>query len=344
MRRVSVSYFAAARRWDIADENWSGRCETEDVTDGWSIGRRPDGSVAEIAFEPDIVQGPDKQRAQSMIEDVFGSVVAHLVSSSAADADVEATFELLPSGTPTPQLTALPGEPGVPVVAGTGQFSVPLASGAADMVLRVGRLLITVPRHATDTSTDWLRVSDGDTGLMLALGPIIDRRDQAQRAADIPFALDIQPDDLHLAVTSDPTQPVGSRMERRQAWAGALAAEADRLERSRPGAAAKTARQAMAVADSIDDHDLSERARGTARSAQRRQRWRLAAIVVVVSALLAVMLALPRLAGSDDPERDNVYYANCDAARRAGVAPLSRGEPGFRAELDRDNDGIACET
>lgn len=38
-----------------------------------------------------------------------------------------------------------------------------------------------------------------------------------------------------------------------------------------------------------------------------------------------------------------VYYANCAAARAAGAAPLSRGEPGYRSALDADNDGVACE-
>lgn len=38
-----------------------------------------------------------------------------------------------------------------------------------------------------------------------------------------------------------------------------------------------------------------------------------------------------------------VYYANCDAARRAGAAPVRRGEPGYGRHLDRDNDGIGCE-
>ncbi len=37
------------------------------------------------------------------------------------------------------------------------------------------------------------------------------------------------------------------------------------------------------------------------------------------------------------------YYSNCNAARSAGVAPLRRGDPGYRSKLDRDNDGIACE-
>lgn len=37
------------------------------------------------------------------------------------------------------------------------------------------------------------------------------------------------------------------------------------------------------------------------------------------------------------------YYPNCALARAAGVAPLRRGDPGYRAGLDRDGDGIACE-
>ncbi len=36
-------------------------------------------------------------------------------------------------------------------------------------------------------------------------------------------------------------------------------------------------------------------------------------------------------------------YANCTAARRAGAAPVLRGEPGYGRHLDRDNDGIGCE-
>lgn len=46
--------------------------------------------------------------------------------------------------------------------------------------------------------------------------------------------------------------------------------------------------------------------------------------------------------GEPEPAPD-VYFANCDAARAAGAAPLYRGEPGYRAGLDRDGDGVACE-
>ena len=40
----------------------------------------------------------------------------------------------------------------------------------------------------------------------------------------------------------------------------------------------------------------------------------------------------------------NVSYANCTKARRAGVSNIRRGQPGYAAHLDRDNDGVACST
>ena len=43
------------------------------------------------------------------------------------------------------------------------------------------------------------------------------------------------------------------------------------------------------------------------------------------------------------PPSDPMYYPNCAAARAAGAAPLHRGEPGYRPDLDGDSDGVACE-
>ena len=37
------------------------------------------------------------------------------------------------------------------------------------------------------------------------------------------------------------------------------------------------------------------------------------------------------------------YYSNCSAARAAGASSIHAGEAGYRSELDRDGDGIACE-
>ncbi|XVS64817.1 excalibur calcium-binding domain-containing protein [Actinosynnema sp. CA-299493] len=52
----------------------------------------------------------------------------------------------------------------------------------------------------------------------------------------------------------------------------------------------------------------------------------------------------PPPAPAPQPEQPaSAYYANCDAARAAGAAPLYSGQPGYRAALDRDKDGVACE-
>lgn len=50
-------------------------------------------------------------------------------------------------------------------------------------------------------------------------------------------------------------------------------------------------------------------------------------------------------AGQQQTQRRDgaVYYPNCDAARRAGVTPILRGQPGYGTHLDRDGDGKACE-
>lgn len=47
---------------------------------------------------------------------------------------------------------------------------------------------------------------------------------------------------------------------------------------------------------------------------------------------------------TDEPEPVDVYYENCAAVRAAGAAPIRAGEPGYSRKLDRDGDGVACES
>jgi outer membrane biosynthesis protein TonB len=49
----------------------------------------------------------------------------------------------------------------------------------------------------------------------------------------------------------------------------------------------------------------------------------------------------PEPAPAPAPE---VYYKNCDAVRAAGAAPIYAGTPGYASHLDRDQDGIGCDT
>ena len=46
---------------------------------------------------------------------------------------------------------------------------------------------------------------------------------------------------------------------------------------------------------------------------------------------------------TDASALSGAYYRYCSDARAAGAAPLYRNQPGYRDELDRDGDGVACE-
>jgi hypothetical protein len=64
------------------------------------------------------------------------------------------------------------------------------------------------------------------------------------------------------------------------------------------------------------------------------------AVVVTTTVAPPPVVVETTTAATDD---EDVYYKNCTEARNAGAAPLHRGEPGYRAALDRDGDGTACE-
>lgn len=51
----------------------------------------------------------------------------------------------------------------------------------------------------------------------------------------------------------------------------------------------------------------------------------------------------PRTARPSQPPQPDRYFRNCAEARAAGAAPLRRGGPGYRPQLDADGDGVACE-
>jgi hypothetical protein len=91
--------------------------------------------------------------------------------------------------------------------------------------------------------------------------------------------------------------------------------------------------------------------------AQRRgRRWRMSFrdwLLLALLGLAGLFAVFPdfgshRVVGEDAGRpaallERNGYYRNCHSARAAGAAPLNAGEPGYRDELDRDGDGVACE-
>jgi hypothetical protein len=43
-----------------------------------------------------------------------------------------------------------------------------------------------------------------------------------------------------------------------------------------------------------------------------------------------------------EPQAGDIW-GGCNDARAAGTAPIYRDEPGYRPQMDGDNDGVACE-
>lgn len=46
--------------------------------------------------------------------------------------------------------------------------------------------------------------------------------------------------------------------------------------------------------------------------------------------------------GATTPATPTLYFADCTQAHAAGYAPIAEGQPGFRADLDPDGNGVAC--
>ena len=61
------------------------------------------------------------------------------------------------------------------------------------------------------------------------------------------------------------------------------------------------------------------------------------ALAVMGDAAVAVGVARAR------PPQPGDYWGGCNDAREAGTAPIYRGEPGYRENMDGDGDGVACE-
>ena len=64
--------------------------------------------------------------------------------------------------------------------------------------------------------------------------------------------------------------------------------------------------------------------------------------------LVGFILALPMAGATKKVKKttgnSTVYFKSCKEARAAGYSDIKKGEPGYSSKLDRDGDGIACES
>ncbi|ANY77488.1 hypothetical protein BB934_03995 [Microvirga ossetica] len=93
----------------------------------------------------------------------------------------------------------------------------------------------------------------------------------------------------------------------------------------------------------VSDRSFSRRG---ARKFKRRSWDRIiviAGLAAVATYILYTWAWRSNLWPSEQVRLQAAYITDCTSARRMGIAPLYKGFPGYRASLDRDGDGIACE-
>ena len=111
-------------------------------------------------------------------------------------------------------------------------------------------------------------------------------------------------------------------------------------------AAEKAAAEAAAAAKSAADNAAADQAAAqlaAEQAAAQKVAAEQAAAQQAAAQAAAQQAAKPAPAPAA-PAPAAAYYANCAAAKAAGAAPLYAGQAGYSTSLDRDKDGVACES
>ena len=58
----------------------------------------------------------------------------------------------------------------------------------------------------------------------------------------------------------------------------------------------------------------------------------------------ATQQTAPAAPAPQQTQPSDVSFSSCKEARAAGYSNMRRGEPGYSPDLDRDGDGVACES
>ena len=79
------------------------------------------------------------------------------------------------------------------------------------------------------------------------------------------------------------------------------------------------------------------------RSRVHQRRWYLLPIVPALAIGLGLVVVSQLRPATLPNQAQPMYFRNCAEAHAAGYYSISRGNPGYRAMLDADADGLACE-
>ena len=109
-------------------------------------------------------------------------------------------------------------------------------------------------------------------------------------------------------------------------------------------AADQQAAAAAAAAQTAADQQAADQAAAEQAAAEQAAAQAAAEQAAAAAAQAAAESAAAEAAAVPPPAAaPATSYANCDAVRAAGAAPIHRGDPGYSSKLDRDGDGIGCE-
>lgn len=235
-------YDTATGRWHVFDTARTPVTPFSEESPGVWVSRDDSGSVAEFLVADDAVANVPGE-VRRMLADELGVDTADLVSPPSAGqiATVGSTtgIEPLPA-------TRTIREPGIPYTGDGGAVLVPTPSGEIRVSSSDSVLMIDVPMRA---SHEWVRVSDAETGDLLALGRVHAGREGL--GANVTFALD--EGDIHITLTDTPLDPVADRRSRRLEWIDAVLGEVRAHWWRRPLRTRAAARDAVAVARALGD-------------------------------------------------------------------------------------------
>lgn len=270
-RPVQVCFDATAERWEIGYADALGTTVPLPADDVVRVGRSVDGRVVEVVVDSVVVPTD----GVALIGASFGPAVAEVIRSAVPGRDLDMTVTVTVPARRADTTPAIVGEPGVPLRRNDDVYAAPLERGEVEIRVTRGELRLLLPGDF-GTSQWWVRVSEVETGELLALGPV--RRQPDGVGANVAFGLDLTPDQLHVAVTEHPLAEVGTRLQRRIQWVDRLLLEAGAVRRLRPRTAARLARRARDIATLIDDAD---RRLAATRVLSRTRRWGFGSMGVV---------------------------------------------------------------
>lgn len=326
MSQTRIQFSAIGERWVLELIGGVPESEVEVVNDIVSVVRDAAGRVVEMLI--DFSSPPDEVIAAAI--EAFGQdVEAALRSNPIDDLDtvvggsaslVRPSEGVMPARRASINISIIKGEPGVPVPKADHSFDVVLESptgeapAVVDRDVDESRIRVSVEADAVPEGS-WLRIADGETGTILALGEI--QPADSSSGASVAFALDIPTQALHFSATDDPLTEPGTRRERRRRWAREteLLAEAKRLRQ--PKVSTQLLRRAVEIYEAIGDHDGSKRCRQRIKRLEtgRRARWATGALLGI-GALAVGVFSLTTDTASNSTDSDAfsgpVYWVHDD--------------------------------